>query len=86
MSPEHSFVGRQIRHQSKIVEGFDEGFRGDRVDGIAVTAQSSHSGGSPMSQRECAGFNWPPLSIPAAEPISISPDAVSRAGPLISFW
>jgi hypothetical protein len=35
-----------------------------------------------MSQRECAGFNWPPLSIPASEPISISPEAVSRAGPV----
>jgi hypothetical protein len=33
-----------------------------------------------MSQRECAGFNWPPLSIPAMEPINISPEAVSRAG------
>lgn len=34
-----------------------------------------------MSQRECAGFNWPPLSIAASEPVSSSPDAVSRAGP-----
>ncbi len=34
-----------------------------------------------MSQRECAGFNWPPLSIPAQEPVSISPEAVNRAGP-----
>lgn len=34
-----------------------------------------------MSQRECAGFNWPPLSIPAAEPVSSSPVAVSRTGP-----
>jgi len=33
-----------------------------------------------MSQRECAGFNWPPLSIPAEEPVSISPVTVSRAG------
>jgi hypothetical protein len=33
-----------------------------------------------MSQRECAGLNWPPLSIPAVEPVSISPDAVNRAG------
>jgi hypothetical protein len=33
-----------------------------------------------MSQRECSGFNWPPLSIPAEEPVSISPEAVSRAG------
>jgi hypothetical protein len=37
-----------------------------------------------MSQRECAGFNWPPLSIPASEPVSISPEAVSRAGPQIA--
>ena len=36
-----------------------------------------------MSQRECAGFNWPPLSIPAEEPVSISPEAVSRAGPSV---
>jgi hypothetical protein len=35
-----------------------------------------------MSQRECAGFNWPPLSIPAEEPICICPMAVSRAGPV----
>ena len=49
---------------------FDENLRLDRVDGIAVGAQASHSGGSPMSQRECAGFNWPPLSIPAQEPVS----------------
>ncbi|WP_371054243.1 hypothetical protein, partial [Ralstonia pseudosolanacearum] len=34
-----------------------------------------------MSQRECAGFNWPPASIPAQEPVSISPQAVCRAGP-----
>lgn len=34
-----------------------------------------------MSQRERAGFNWPPPSIPAEEPVSISPVTVSRAGP-----
>lgn len=33
-----------------------------------------------MSQRGCAGLNWPPLSIPAEDPVSISPEAVSRAG------
>jgi len=33
-----------------------------------------------MSQRECAGFNWPPSSIPAKEPVSSCPSAVSRAG------
>jgi len=34
-----------------------------------------------MSQRECAGFNWPPLSISAEEPVSNCPSAVIRAGP-----
>ena len=34
-----------------------------------------------MSQRECAGFNWPPLAICACEPVSSAPEAVSRAGP-----
>ena len=63
-----------------VHHAFNEGLRGFRVDGVAVGAQASHSGGSPMSQRECAGFNWPPLSIPAEEPVSICPEAVSRAG------
>lgn len=35
-----------------------------------------------MSQRECSGLNWPPPSIAAVEPISISPVAVNRAGPV----
>jgi hypothetical protein len=34
-----------------------------------------------MSQRECAGFNWPELSIAASDPVSISPEAVKRTGP-----
>ncbi|MCY1523342.1 hypothetical protein D9M68_582370 [compost metagenome] len=38
-----------------------------------------------MSQRECAGFNWPPLSIPAQEPVSSSPEAVNRAGWVVSI-
>src|SRR5574340_630881 len=62
----------------------EELFRRLGNDRIAVTAQSSHSGGSPMSQRECAGFNCPPLVIPASEPINISPVTVSRAGPFDS--
>lgn len=33
-----------------------------------------------MSQRECAEFNWPPLVIPASEPVGVSPEAVNRAG------
>jgi hypothetical protein len=34
-----------------------------------------------MSQRECAGFNWPPLVVSAEYPVSIRPEAVRRAGP-----
>jgi hypothetical protein len=34
-----------------------------------------------MSQRLKAGFNWPPLAIPAEEPVSRVPEAVSLAGP-----
>ena len=38
-----------------------------------------------MSQRECAGFNWPELSISAEQPVSVSPEAVRRTGgPLAS--
>jgi len=33
-----------------------------------------------MSQRLCAGFNWPELTIPASEPVSTRPSAVMRAG------
>ncbi len=36
-----------------------------------------------MSQRECAGFNRPPLVIPAEQPVRISPVAVRRIGPHI---
>jgi len=32
-----------------------------------------------MSQRECAGFNWPECSVSVPEPICISPEAVNRA-------
>jgi hypothetical protein len=35
-----------------------------------------------MSQRECAGFNWPPLVIPAEKPVSRTPESVNRAGRL----
>jgi hypothetical protein len=64
-------VGWRSRH--RLHDCRYEAFGGRRDDGIAVTAQSSHAGGSPMSQRECAGFNWPPPSIPAVEPISRCP-------------
>lgn len=62
------------------VGGFDEGLRGLRVNGVAITPQASHSGGSPMSQRERLGFNWPPFGIAAEEPVSSAPETVNRAG------
>jgi hypothetical protein len=47
--------------------GLDE-FRGKRRDdGIAVTAQSSHAGGYPMSQREKAGFSAPLFVVAAGD-------------------
>lgn len=44
-----------------------------RDDGIAVAAQSSHPGGNPMSQRECAGFNAPRFSVPAGDEVEVVP-------------
>lgn len=58
----------------------DEGFRERGDDRVAVGAQASHAAGSPMSQRECAGFNWPPTVVAAVDPVSTSPVTVSRAG------
>ncbi|OBR52382.1 hypothetical protein A6456_10820 [Paraburkholderia tropica] len=46
-------------------------------------AELSHSSGKPMSQRLCAGLNWPPLLIAAQDPISSSPETVSRAGSVL---
>jgi len=37
-----------------------------------------------MSQRECAGFNWPPFVVSASEPVSTCPEAVNRTGPVIA--
>ena len=64
-----------------FAERLDEFCRERGNECIAVTAQASHAPGYPMSQRACAGFNRPPLAIPAEEPVTISPDAVRRAGP-----
>ena len=69
-----------VCHLVSLYHRLDEGLRLRGNDCIAVTAQSHHSGGSPISQRECAGFNWPPLTIPAEEPVNICPVAVSRTG------
>jgi hypothetical protein len=55
---------------------FDSGFDFSN----AAIAQSSQACGRPINHLLCAGSNWPPLSIPAEEPISSSPEAVNRAG------
>lgn len=39
---------------SVIQKGSYEGFRLRGNNGVTVAAQSSHSGGSPINQRECA--------------------------------
>lgn len=62
-------------------EGPYERFRLRGADSVTIAAQASHSGGNPMSQRECAGFNRPPLSIPAEQPVSSAPETVIRHGP-----
>jgi hypothetical protein len=32
-----------------------------------------------MSQRECAGFNWPRFPVSTGDPLSIGPEAIARA-------
>lgn len=32
-----------------------------------------------MSQRECAGFNWPVLSVPAENPLGVAPKTANWA-------
>jgi hypothetical protein len=59
----------QIKSDTGLFAGLDEGCRDLRHDGIAVTAQSSHAGGNPMSQRECAGFNAPRFSIGTSDKV-----------------
>src|SRR5262249_13069917 len=54
-------------------ECFDPFVRDLGDDRVSVGAQSSHAAGSPISQRECAGFNWPPFSILAGDPIRARP-------------
>lgn len=49
-----SSPGRQIH------ERFHERRCDLRDDGVTVSAQASHAGGYPMSQRECAGFRLTP--------------------------
>ena len=56
----------------------DERRCGFRVDRITIAAQSSHAVGSPMSQRECAGFNCPILVVSAVDPLCPPPESASE--------
>jgi hypothetical protein len=47
-------------------------------DRIAVPAQTSHTRGYPMSQRECAGFNWPCFAVDTREPLRVRPEMSAR--------
>src|SRR5690606_29173851 len=44
-------------------------------DGVSVGAQSSHSAGYPISQRECAGFNGAGFPVAALQPVGVTPKA-----------
>src|SRR5574343_233747 len=57
-------------HLNKCVDKFSRYLRHDRV---SVGAQSSHSTGNPMSQREKAGLSWPGFSVDTGEPFTIGP-------------
>jgi hypothetical protein len=56
-----------------FLRGPDEFRRELRDDCVTVTAQTSHSTGYPMSQRECAGFSWPIFSVATGEPFDGGP-------------
>jgi hypothetical protein len=58
---------------------FDEDTSCFSIDGVSKGAQSSHAGGSPISQRACAGFNWAVLSVEAGDPFGVVPEPTSRA-------
>jgi len=74
--------GRNLQSWGALHCGADESRSRFSIEAVSVGAQSSQAAGSPCNQRECAGFNWPPPSIRAAEPVSSSPEAVKRAGPI----
>jgi hypothetical protein len=62
-------------------------FGGKSLAGLGIDylkKASVQCNGYPISHALINGFNWPPLSIPAEEPVSISPEAVKRAGE--GFW
>ncbi len=74
----------RLKSVQRLVRGADEGCGRLRDDRVAIGAQSSHAGGSAMSQRECAGFNWPEAAVAASDPVSSAPEAVSRTGSIES--
>jgi hypothetical protein len=73
---ERQFTTRRVcRLRAALHERFDEGRRDLRDDGVAVSAQASHSGGNPMSQQTKAGFNAPRAAVGANDPPGSCPRA-----------
>src|SRR5215472_6126759 len=57
-----------------------------RDDGVTVAAQSSHSGGNPMSQREKAGLSAPRFAVEAGEPDGAGPKLRAIASKPRADW
>ena len=69
---------RSAGQASDVEVGTDELRRDLGNDGIAVTAQSHHAGGNPMSQRGKAGFNPPRFPVCAGEEVECIPRVASQ--------
>src|SRR3974390_886949 len=68
----------RISSANCFLGGLDECRRKRDNDSIAIHAKASHTGGIPINQRECAGFNWPILFVAAPDPVGIGPETAPR--------
>ena len=63
-----------------------QGFGGKYLAGLGIDylkKASVQCNGYPISHALINGFNGPPSLIPAEQPVSICPEAVKRAGPVV---
>ena len=63
-----------------------QGFGGKYLAGLGIDylkKASVQCNGYPISHALINGFNGPPSLIPAEQPVSIAPEAVKRAGPVV---
>lgn len=81
LSPAANLKGvgsRTVRRRGRCLNqchvGRDKCLRLRSDDGVSVGAQSSQSLGSPINQRECAGFNRPDFSVAARNPFGVAPE------------